>query len=654
MNHKATLRNQCSYNSSPLKVVEVLKQVLKKIISRAELCRGAHVSYCPLVCLISRVKSRSCFGKEGLEVAGAGRDGGGVKGLAEWREVEAGDDGEGSGTGGQVETRRWGEAVDVGKTRIGRRWERNEDIAARPVCAAPVVVGRQGVRGKGRDWEGGGGVLEALHYCPDSEESFRTAKITWRLLDSSSSPTPELHFISSNTQDKRAARRDAAALTSGTGLEHGFRERHRGQECTPLPVPSAGYASSGVCGQLEGAYKHQIIPISASGVRENKNVACRVTPLSSRTWRKVCSEHEMCHPECRSQGQARGRLARLQHPASACRVPFLPRGRGGWYKAEELMDMDVVQSILQKGPRYSATCWSAAETNATRGAMSLPSGYELLDSSFNQIRNVKFEANYVSKRAAPRGREHAYLCGSEQEGAWGEECEAPFLCSTLRSDSDSEDTNLAASDESPPHVGVHARDLASAVQGHPLGLKEWTGLEAERQVWACTSLPARRHCFDLTKYKTEMCRSFQYNSHCGYGEACLYAHGMLDLRSCPRHPMYRTKQCFSFHHKVREAEQRGVGGHDTTRHGTARYGMARYGTAEERDWGEEGERQALQGAAGRQAGRLGGLGAGPAARQGGGMEGRMERGREGVATRCTLISFIWPVSPPKRIFGIRQ
>lgn len=392
-------------------------------------------------------------------------------------------------------------------------------------------------------------VLEALHYCPDSEESFRTAKITWRLLDSSSSPTPELHFISSNTQDKRAARRDAAALTSGTGLEHGFRERHRGQECTPLPVPSAGYASSGVCGQLEGAYKHQIIPISASGVRENKNVACRVTPLSSRTWRKVCSEHEMCHPECRSQGQARGRLARLQHPASACRVPFLPRGRGGWYKAEELMDMDVVQSILQKGPRYSATCWSAAETNATRGAMSLPSGYELLDSSFNQIRNVKFEANYVSKRAAPRGREHAYLCGSEQEGAWGEECEAPFLCSTLRSDSDSEDTNLAASDESPPHVGVHARDLASAVQGHPLGLKEWTGLEAERQVWACTSLPARRHCFDLTKYKTEMCRSFQYNSHCGYGEACLYAHGMLDLRSCPRHPMYRTKQCFSFHHK---------------------------------------------------------------------------------------------------------
>ena len=208
--------------------------------------------------------------------------------------------------------------------------------------------------------------------------------------------------------------------------------------------------------------------------------------------------------------------------------------------------MDVVQNILQKGPRYSATCWSAAEMNATRGAMSLPNGYELLDSGFGQIRNLKFEANYFSKRAVPRGREHVYLCGHEQEEVWDKEYEAPFLCSTLRSDSDSEDANLVASDES-PYVGVHARDLASAVQGLPQGLKEWAGREAERR--PCNNLPGRRHCFDLSKYKTEMCRSFQYNKDCGYGEACLYAHGTLDLRSCPRHPMYRTKQCFSFHHK---------------------------------------------------------------------------------------------------------
>ena len=54
---------------------------------------------------------------------------------------------------------------------------------------------------------------------------------------------------------------------------------------------------------------------------------------------------------------------------------------------------------------------------------------------------------------------------------------------------------------------------------------------------------------DSRKYKTELCRSFQYNGYCEYGDSCLYAHGSVDLRSYPKHPMYRTKKCFSFHLK---------------------------------------------------------------------------------------------------------
>ncbi|KAL7641354.1 UNVERIFIED_CONTAM: hypothetical protein RMT77_008493 [Armadillidium vulgare] len=54
---------------------------------------------------------------------------------------------------------------------------------------------------------------------------------------------------------------------------------------------------------------------------------------------------------------------------------------------------------------------------------------------------------------------------------------------------------------------------------------------------------------DLSKYKTELCRSYQYNKYCEYDEACLYAHGTEDLRSYPKHPLYRTKKCFSFHKK---------------------------------------------------------------------------------------------------------
>lgn len=58
--------------------------------------------------------------------------------------------------------------------------------------------------------------------------------------------------------------------------------------------------------------------------------------------------------------------------------------------------------------------------------------------------------------------------------------------------------------------------------------------------------PIKRN-FDLSKYKTELCRCYQYNKYCVYNESCLYAHGPEDLKAYPQHPKYRTKKCFSFH-----------------------------------------------------------------------------------------------------------
>ena len=50
-----------------------------------------------------------------------------------------------------------------------------------------------------------------------------------------------------------------------------------------------------------------------------------------------------------------------------------------------------------------------------------------------------------------------------------------------------------------------------------------------------------------TRYKTELCRSFQENGICKYGEKCQFAHGTHELRNMMRHPKYKTELCRTFH-----------------------------------------------------------------------------------------------------------
>uniref|UniRef100_A0A8D3DM08 mRNA decay activator protein ZFP36 n=1 Tax=Scophthalmus maximus TaxID=52904 RepID=A0A8D3DM08_SCOMX len=50
-----------------------------------------------------------------------------------------------------------------------------------------------------------------------------------------------------------------------------------------------------------------------------------------------------------------------------------------------------------------------------------------------------------------------------------------------------------------------------------------------------------------SRYKTELCRPFEENGTCGYGDKCQFAHGMRELRSLCRHPKYKTELCRTFH-----------------------------------------------------------------------------------------------------------
>uniref|UniRef100_A0A3B1KBQ9 mRNA decay activator protein ZFP36 n=1 Tax=Astyanax mexicanus TaxID=7994 RepID=A0A3B1KBQ9_ASTMX len=50
-----------------------------------------------------------------------------------------------------------------------------------------------------------------------------------------------------------------------------------------------------------------------------------------------------------------------------------------------------------------------------------------------------------------------------------------------------------------------------------------------------------------TRYKTELCRTYEESGTCKYGAKCQFAHGMDELRGLNRHPKYKTEPCRTFH-----------------------------------------------------------------------------------------------------------
>ncbi|KAJ7303973.1 hypothetical protein JRQ81_011489 [Phrynocephalus forsythii] len=50
-----------------------------------------------------------------------------------------------------------------------------------------------------------------------------------------------------------------------------------------------------------------------------------------------------------------------------------------------------------------------------------------------------------------------------------------------------------------------------------------------------------------SRYKTELCRTFEESGTCKYGPKCQFAHGSGELRGLSRHPKYKTEPCRTFH-----------------------------------------------------------------------------------------------------------
>ncbi|KAM6960771.1 mRNA decay activator protein ZFP36L1a [Aplochiton taeniatus] len=75
---------------------------------------------------------------------------------------------------------------------------------------------------------------------------------------------------------------------------------------------------------------------------------------------------------------------------------------------------------------------------------------------------------------------------------------------------------------------------------------------SERLLQKCLGGPASptnggQSQVNSSRYKTELCRPFEENGACKYGDKCQFAHGIHELRSLSRHPKYKTELCRTFH-----------------------------------------------------------------------------------------------------------
>lgn len=70
----------------------------------------------------------------------------------------------------------------------------------------------------------------------------------------------------------------------------------------------------------------------------------------------------------------------------------------------------------------------------------------------------------------------------------------------------------------------------------------WQQLQQQQQ-----QLQDGRPGTNSSRYKTELCRPYEENGFCKYGDKCQFAHGGAELRTLNRHPKYKTELCRTFH-----------------------------------------------------------------------------------------------------------
>jgi butyrate response factor len=50
----------------------------------------------------------------------------------------------------------------------------------------------------------------------------------------------------------------------------------------------------------------------------------------------------------------------------------------------------------------------------------------------------------------------------------------------------------------------------------------------------------------MNNIKTEICKKWEEKGYCEYGEKCLFAHGLTELKSKRRNKNYKTKKCIAY------------------------------------------------------------------------------------------------------------
>ena len=115
-------------------------------------------------------------------------------------------------------------------------------------------------------------------------------------------------------------------------------------------------------------------------------------------------------------------------------------------------------------------------------------------------------------------------------------------------------TNLSAVVKSPTKQHAPLTSSNSVANCNAASLKSVSSNREHRKLDRSVSEPADRSQANLrpappnsSRYKTELCRPFEENGTCKYGDKCQFAHGIGELRTLIRHPKYKTELCRTFH-----------------------------------------------------------------------------------------------------------
>lgn len=377
-------------------------------------------------------------------------------------------------------------------------------------------------------------VLEALHYHPEDES--RIANITWRLDDDPliNQPT-SLHFIKSHTP-----------LDENLDLDNSSVFLEPRESCTgkilPLtwtqPIDDKGDTTSESIKAFRRAYdnlnsNNEIetqfpFPKDVGKQMQDKDFVLN----SLRLLDELAATHPILN-DCQQHS----------HTVKIEEIPDDSTPIKGFDTVEEsqsLQCLEVVNDILKNAPNYSSSFWSVGGDINSLITESLKK--EVINSTDINENVLEICTKFMDDSF------NRTTLGNEAF----EDANHALACSTLRSDYDEEPIEKNLTKKS--NGDLNLADLIESLRVHE-------ERQLARRPSSCNSQdsldvspvsplsPDDSRLFDLTKYKTELCRSFQYNGFCKYGDACLYAHGGIDLRLYPKHPQYRTKKCFSFHNK---------------------------------------------------------------------------------------------------------